>query len=617
VVEPPVVEPPVVEEPVVEEPVAEEPVVEEPIVEEPIVEEEFLEPAPTEEVKVPSIAAQPRVLGATLPTTYTVVRGDTLSGIAARFGTTVSELVRLNGIRNPNLIFPGQVLIIREGPVSGQTYTVVRGDTLTAIARRFGTTVAELVRLNGIQNPNLIFPGQLLVIREEESAEIAGISADTMNETYIVQPGDTLSGIAQRNGTTVAELVRLNNIANPNLIFPGQVLIIREGTAPTGQTYTVVRGDTLTAIARRFGTTVAELVRLNNISNQNLIFPGQVLVVREGTTPPPTGQTYTVVRGDTLSGIAARFGTTVAELVRLNNIANPNLIFPGQVLVVSGTTTPPPAGQTYTVVRGDTLSGIAARFGTTVAELVRLNNISNPNLIFPGQVLIISEGTTPPPAGTTYTVVRGDTLTSIARRFGTTVAELVRLNNIANPNLIFPGQVLIVSEEGENGNGNGETVTYTVVRGDTLSGIAARFGTTVAELVRLNNIANPNLIFPGQVLIISSGTAPEQPTMHIVQRGETLTSIAARYGTTVAELVRLNNINNPNLIFPGQVLIVREDPNAPVTYTVVRGDTLSGIAARFGTTVAELVRLNGIADPNLIFPGQILIIREGSGPAGL
>jgi len=105
--------------------------------------------------------------------------------------------------------------------------------------------------------------------------------------------------------------------------------------------------------------------------------------------------------------------------------------------------------------------------------------------------------------------------------------------------------------------------------------------------------------------------------MHIVQRGETLTSIAARYGTTVAELVRLNNINNPNLIFPGQVLIVREDPNAPVTYTVVRGDTLSGIAARFGTTVAELVRLNGIADPNLIFPGQILIIREGSGPAGL
>ncbi|NLF28953.1 MAG: LysM peptidoglycan-binding domain-containing protein, partial [Clostridiales bacterium] len=109
----------------------------------------------------------------------------------------------------------------------------------------------------------------------------------------------------------------------------------------------------------------------------------------------PTGQTYTVVRGDTLSGIAARFGTTVAELVRLNNIANPNLIFPGQVLIISEGTTPPPTGQTYTVVRGDTLSGIANRFGTTVAELVRLNGIADPNLIFPGQILIIREGSGP------------------------------------------------------------------------------------------------------------------------------------------------------------------------------------------------------------------------------
>ena len=88
------------------------------------------------------------------------------------------------------------------------------------------------------------------------------------------------------------------------------------------------------------------------------------------------------------------------------------------------------------------------------------------------------------------------------------VLELVRPTTSNNPNLIFPGQVLIVSEEGENGNGNGETVTYTVVRGDTLSGIAARFGTTVAELVRLNGIADPNLIFPGQILIIREGSGP-------------------------------------------------------------------------------------------------------------
>ncbi|MFZ0546650.1 MAG: LysM peptidoglycan-binding domain-containing protein [Candidatus Promineifilaceae bacterium] len=123
-----------------------------------------------------------------------------------------------------------------------------------------------------------------------------------------------------------------------------------------------------------------------------------------------SGGTYTVQAGDTLTNIAQRFGTTVAELVALNNIANPNLIYVGQVLQLPGGSTggtpppppPPPTGGggTYTVQSGDTLSSIAVRFGTTVAELVALNNISNPNLIYVGQVLQLpggSTGGTPPP----------------------------------------------------------------------------------------------------------------------------------------------------------------------------------------------------------------------------
>ncbi|GAB3873730.1 hypothetical protein GCM10029964_014480 [Kibdelosporangium lantanae] len=109
-----------------------------------------------------------------------------------------------------------------------------------------------------------------------------------------------------------------------------------------------------------------------------------------GTPPPPPapdpgGDTYTVRIGDTLSGIASKYGTTWQELQRLNGIANPNLIFPGQILRIRGDA--PPAEQTYTVVRGDTLSGIAARFGTSWRILQEINNIPNPNKIFPGQVL--------------------------------------------------------------------------------------------------------------------------------------------------------------------------------------------------------------------------------------
>ena len=320
--------------------------------------------------------------------------------------------------------------------------------------------------------------------------------------------------------------------------------------ASAAQTYTVRRGDTLSEIAARFGTTVNELVRLNNIADPDRIYEGDRLIIRAGTG----GDTYTVQRGDTLSEIAARFGTTVNELVRLNNIADRDLIYPGQVLIIreSGGSTPPSGATTYTVQRNDNLTEIAARFGTTVAELVRLNNIANPNLIYPGQVLIIREsgGSTPPSGATTYTVQRNDNLTEIAARFGTTVAELVRLNNIANPNLIYPGQVLIIRESGGSTPPSG-TTTYTVQRGDTLSEIAARFGTTVSALVLANNIADRDRIYPGQVLIIPVGGCVDN---YIVQRGDTLSEIAQRFGTTVARLASLNNIRNTDRIYIGQVL---------------------------------------------------------------
>ena len=375
-------------------------------------------------------------------------------------------------------------------------------------------------------------------------------------QTYTVRRGDTLSEIAARFGTTVNELVRLNNIADPDRIYEGDRLIIRAG-AGDGDTYTVQRGDTLSEIAARFGTTVNELVRLNNIADRDRIYPGQVLVIREngGSVTPPSGTTtYTVQRGDTLSEIAARFGTTVNALVRLNNIADRDLIYPGQVLIIreNGGSTPPSGAVTYTVQRNDNLTEIAARFGTTVAELVRLNNIANPNLIYPGQVLIIREsgGVTPPSGAVTYTVQRNDNLTEIAARFGTTVAELVRLNNIADPNLIYPGQVLVIRESGGSTPPSG-TTTYTVQRGDTLSEIAERFGTTVSALVMANNIADRDRIYPGQVLVIPAGGCVDN---YIVQRGDTLSGIAQRFGTTVARLASLNNIRNTDRIYVGQVL---------------------------------------------------------------
>ena len=105
--------------------------------------------------------------------------------------------------------------------------------------------------------------------------------------------------------------------------------------------------------------------------------------------PQPSTVTYTVQPGDTLSGIAAAYNTTYQHLADINGIANPNLIFPGQVLTISGGGASAPQQTVYTVQPGDTLSGIAAAYGTTYQRLAAVNGISNPNLIYPGQQIVI------------------------------------------------------------------------------------------------------------------------------------------------------------------------------------------------------------------------------------
>ena len=190
-------------------------------------------------------------------------------------------------------------------------------------------------------------------------------------------------------------------------------------------------------------------------------------------------------------------------------------------------------------------------------------------------------------------------------------------------NIFLSDTTTIPNIENPVQNFNTSTQTYTVQRGDTLSEIARMFGTTVQEIAQINNIANPNLIFPGQVLkILTNSTINASETRgagsitYTVERGNTLSQIAESYNVTVAHIVELNNIQNPNLIFPGEKLRITESDSQTLNpvlqnnfYTVQRGDTLSEIALRYGVTVRYLVNLNGIRNPNLIYPGQILKIR--------
>lgn len=154
----------------------------------------------------------------------------------------------------------------------------------------------------------------------------------------------------------------------------------------------------------------------------------------------------------------------------------------------------------------------------------------------------------------TYTVVRGDTLSEIAQRFGTTVGALAAENGIKNPNLIYAGQVLKINSSGSQQSAN---IQYRIKRGDTLSEIAVRYNTTVNAIANANNIKNPNLIYAGEVITIPSGYsggAPQAAVYYTVRSGDTLWAIANRYGTTVAKIAADNNIKNPNLIYVGEVI---------------------------------------------------------------
>jgi spore coat assembly protein SafA len=149
-------------------------------------------------------------------------------------------------------------------------------------------------------------------------------------------------------------------------------------------------------------------------------------------------------------------------------------------------------------------------------------------------------------------------------------------------------------------------VTYVVQQGDTLSGIAQTFGVSLAALEAANpQIPDPNLIFPGQVITVPVNPPP--PGTYVVQSGDTMSGIAQKFGVSLGALEAANpQVADPNLIFPGQVLTI---PANVVTYVVQSGDTMSGIAQKFGVSLSALESANPqVTDPNLIFPGQLLTI---------
>ena len=257
-----------------------------------------------------------------------------------------------------------------QAPAGSNYYTVQSGDSLWSISKKFGISVDELKQANNLTS-NLLSIGQNLYIPNKET--------DVTTSEYVVSKGDTLYGIAQKFGTTVDNLKSINNLTTDSLAI-GQILKIPSEEVSSTNTYTVKSGDTLYGIASKYNTTVDELKSLNNLTSNTLSI-GQTLKIPSGTTSNNTS-TYTVVKGDTLYGIANKYNTTVDELKSLNNLTN-NTLSIGEVLKV-----PSSGNVTYTVKSGDTLYSIAREFGTTISAITDLNNLET-TVLSVGQKLLL------------------------------------------------------------------------------------------------------------------------------------------------------------------------------------------------------------------------------------
>lgn len=348
--------------------------------------------------------------------TYKLQKGETLASVAARAGMSESYLREVNGIPKGRHVLPNSTLLVlsdgaEQTDISAEeadarlrlspqttwrrvTYRVRRGDTLSTIARRWHITMKSIVTANRLRSDRLRAGQKLiLTVPNVERASIQQASSTKgSHKIHAVRSGDTLSTIARRYGVSIDALRSTNRISG-NVIRPGQRLRI-PGTAgddlPAAVIYTVRQGDALSTIASRFGTTVTKLKRANRLSGntlrvgQRLEIPDAEPVRAKTEKAAPKSEIYVVRTGDTLSEIADRFGIGLSKLRAANGLRG-NSIRIGQRLVIPATAknlqkVSSSSAKTHVVKAGDTLSGIARRYGTSVSAIQRANGMRGSNL---------------------------------------------------------------------------------------------------------------------------------------------------------------------------------------------------------------------------------------------
>lgn len=378
---------------------------------------------------------------------------------------------------------------------------------------------------------------------------------------------------------------------------------------PTGKrsTYQVQQGDTLANIAYRMGVNWRDIAEWNQIDPNKSLYVGTTLYLYDAkpiaieTVEEKRPDIYTVQSGDTLSGIAYRYGLSVSELARYNNVSTeyqvklreklwlvPNKVSSNNNKIITSNNSKPDntpkkpryQGTTskYTVESGDNLITIANKLSVSVNDIADLNGFDNQYKVKRGEVLIVPASQAKVTRvlnnkSVTYTVKSGDSLNSIAREFNISLADLAQANNlktnaglITNQKLTIPANNTVTSKTNNSNNKanntddnkpqtttkyKGATESYQVKSGDSLNGLSARYGISANELASMNNLKANASLFKGQTIKV-----PKLTTSYKVKSGDSLILLAKKYGMSTKELADMNNISPNTELKIGQVLTV-------------------------------------------------------------
>ncbi|MGH7885049.1 MAG: LysM peptidoglycan-binding domain-containing protein, partial [Thermodesulfobacteriota bacterium] len=384
---------------------------------------------------------------------------------------------------------------------SAAEHTVTNGDTLYEIAIKYKSTVSNFKKINNLNSNNLKIGQKLLIPLKAYNPE---------SQIYTVQSGETLGGIANRFNFSSSEIMSYNGLKSSSIKAGQQIKIPSSNKSQAGDLKVKANEKNDSTTTKSEVVITGPLPEKNLALSDNILKPELSSNIKEKTenNQNSNADLYTVKSGDTISQIAEKLNVKTTDLKNLNGISNSKISI-GQKLKVPGLYTPKAAPEiiesrpaNYTVKKGDTLSQIAERFDVPVKNLKAVNGI-NSNKITVGKNLILPDHDYLPPPDikkTDYKVKNGDTLSSISIKFDTTINTIKSLNSFSS-NILKAGDTIYVPENKNLKTRN--TVNYKVQNGDTLSTIANKFGVTVSTVKSLNNLSS-SLIKKNQLLKIPS-----------------------------------------------------------------------------------------------------------------